>query len=554
MANTIPPCEKLILDFTENYMEKIFYFCVKKTANRFEAEDLTQDISLNIISSLNRGMIPMSFSAWVWKIAHNRYRAWADKRRKQNESINNSDIYNYEIVDENKDILDEMVHREELSLLRRELAFIQSDYRHIIVSYYIDNKCVRDIATSLSLTEDTVKQRLSRARKKMKEGMNMAREFGKLSYNPENISFIINGLFGSNGEPWNYISRSLCKNIMLAAFRNPATVDELAIEVGVALPYMEEELTSLVEATLIKKNGNKYETNFFIVSAIAQEIIFKHIREIAPELTKAIIDIIEFEVSWKNENCPEWHEGYQTYEDMKWALLMCETDTVKFGTLNQFNKYEKDVHNIGPWGHTLRPNQGEWDILGMETYRGDAPALVGLSGCVSSPEEKDLPEIMFRQFKFQYHNIEKVTPNILTYSDGQALVSVAKGESNKVNEIILNRLIEYGYIQKTDNGYKPTFLVMFQNQNKQMTAEAQKKHEALRQKAIDIATSHYLFCKKQIYKEIPEFLKKDEFQINHACANIFDFRGAILEEAIHQGYISYDEHDDSKMLGALLTI
>lgn len=232
MENTIPSSKKLILDFKENYMEKIFYFCLKKTSNRFEAEDLTQDISLNIISSLNREIIPMSFSAWVWKIARNRYSAWADKKCRQSKSINNSDIYNYETVDENKDILDEMVHREQLSLIRRELAFIQSDYRHIIVSYYIDNKCVHDIATSLSLTEDTIKQRLSRTRKKMKEGMNMARDFGKPSYNSENISFITNGLFGSNGEPWNYISRSLCKNIMLAAYRNPATAVELSIEVG----------------------------------------------------------------------------------------------------------------------------------------------------------------------------------------------------------------------------------------------------------------------------------------------------------------------------------
>lgn len=198
----------------------------------------------------------------------------------------------------------------------------------------------------------------------------------------------------------------------------------------------------------MKKNGNKYETNFFIVSAMVQDKIFKHIKEIVPELTKAIIDTIEFEVSWKNKNCPNWHEGYQTYEDMKWTLLMCETDTVKFSTLNNFNKDTKDVHNIGTWGHTLRPNQGEWDIVGMETYQKDKPSLVGLSGCVSSPEEKDLPEIMFRQFRFQYHDIENTSPNTLTYLDGQALVSIAKGESNKVNEIILKRLTDYGYIKK----------------------------------------------------------------------------------------------------------
>ena len=38
--------DRLINGFTENYMEKLFYFCLKKTGNNVEAEDLTQDISL----------------------------------------------------------------------------------------------------------------------------------------------------------------------------------------------------------------------------------------------------------------------------------------------------------------------------------------------------------------------------------------------------------------------------------------------------------------------------------------------------------------------------
>ena len=80
----------------------------------------------------------------------------------------------------------------------------------------------------------------------------MAREFGKLSYNPENIAFVMNGMVGKNEEPCNYISRLLCKNILLAAYRTPSTAEELAMEVGVALPYMEEELSALVEATLMK--------------------------------------------------------------------------------------------------------------------------------------------------------------------------------------------------------------------------------------------------------------------------------------------------------------
>ena len=382
----------------------------------------------------------------------------------------------------------------------------------------------------------------------------MAREFGKLSYSPENIAFVMNGMNGKNGEPLNYISRSLCKNILLAAYRTPASAEELAMEVGVALPYMEEELSALVKATLMKKNGNKYETNFFIVSAEAQEKIYAHLRGITPELTKAVIATMEYIIEWSNENAPDWHEGYQSYEDMKWALLMIEADNVYFDTLKPFSKNAKDNPNIGPWEHTLRPNGGEWDILGMEIYRGDAPDFVGLHGCVSNPSEKDLPEIMFRQFHYKCCGLEKRIPPDLTYADGQAMVAVAEGKSEDVDNAILNRLESYGYIKKADDGYVPTIMVMRKEKSRRMPNEIKEHFESLRHKATDIATRHYLFCREQIYKEIPGFLKEDEFQIDQACANIFAIRGAVLEEAIKQGYLSFDKDNDKQMLGAYLVI
>ena len=554
MQKTNQMRDQLINEFTDNYMEKLFYFCLKKTGNNVEAEDLTQDIALQIITALNKGTIPTSFSAWVWRIARNRYSVWAKEKHSRNESVTGSDIGDYEIENESEDILDEMIHTEQMALLRRELAFIKSNYRNIVVAYYIENKSVRDIASSLSLSVSTVQQRLHRARIILKEGMDMAREFGKLSYNPENIAFVMNGMVGKSGEPWNYISRSLCKNILLAAYRTPSTTEELAMEIGVALPYMEEELSALVDATLMKKNGNKYETNIFIVSAEAQEKICAHLHDITPELAKTVIEAMEYDIKWRNDNYPEWHEGYQPLKDMKWALLMMETDAINSYTLKPFNKNASDFSNIGPWGHTLRPNGGEWDLLGMENYHGGKPDFVGLSGCVSNPDEKDLPEIWFRQYKFKFDGIEDRTPPFLNYADGQAMIAVADGKGSDIDTVILKRLESYGYIQNTGNGYIPTVMVMRRNKSRKMQGEIQEQFESLRNKAVEIATRHYLFCREQIYKEIPDFLKEDEFQIDHACANIFAIRGAILEEAIKQGYLSLDKDNNKQMLGAYLII
>ena len=107
-------------------------------------------------------------------------------------------------------MLDEVLHTEQMALLRRELAFIKSDYRNIVTAYYLENKSVREIASILSLPENTVKSKLFRAREILKEGMNMAREFGKRSYNPENIRFMASG-DQTGGLPYKAVNRISCR-------------------------------------------------------------------------------------------------------------------------------------------------------------------------------------------------------------------------------------------------------------------------------------------------------------------------------------------------------
>ena len=114
----------LMKEFAENYMETLFYFCLKKTSNSADAEDLTQDIALHILTALGNGTVPVNFHAWVWQIARNRYAAWATRKHNHSQSVTGFDVGDYEIEDRSGNVLDELIYSEELSLLRRELAFI----------------------------------------------------------------------------------------------------------------------------------------------------------------------------------------------------------------------------------------------------------------------------------------------------------------------------------------------------------------------------------------------------------------------------------------------
>lgn len=249
--------------FAKEYLSKIFYFCLKKTGNETSAEELSSDISLEVLRSLGRGITPENFDAWVWTIARRRWAKFA--AASYYKSPEQVDIREYENDLAGEDNVENSVLLEEdLRLLRRELAFVRSEYRDILVAHYIDEMSVSVISNKLHIPLGTVKTRLQNGRKNLKEGINMARTFGKRSYKPEQIAFVTSGN-QSSGLPWSVIRRKIPKNILLEASNNPSTIEELAMELGIAVPYMEEEVGILENSELLKKvDGDKYLTSFFI--------------------------------------------------------------------------------------------------------------------------------------------------------------------------------------------------------------------------------------------------------------------------------------------------
>ncbi len=537
--------DRLLNEFAENYMEKLFYFCLKKTGNQIEAEDLAQDIALQIITALNRGTIPASFSAWVWQIARNRYCVWAKDKHDQAESVTGADIGDYEMEDESENIVKEIIHSEQMALLRRELAFIKSDYRNIVVAYYIENKSIREIAASLSLSESAVKQRLHRARIILKEGMDMAREFGIRSYKPEEVDYSCScDSFGEYGQPWTVINHKMYKNIFLEAYGNPSTAEELSLELGVALPYMEDELNYLTEQTLLVKNDGKYETAFPIVSKQAQERVWDFtVRHTVP-LTKLLTRLIDdFTKACENHGI-RYYGTHQAYEDAKWTLLMRALDSLTFSAVpeDMFNK-----------GYTKRPNGGSWDIVGYQN--ADVPSIpwVGLHGC--HVDREDQPAVYFQQFKYARDNICAKTPEYLMYDEASTLKTVAEGKWSECETYWLERLRSYGYIRKTETGYEPTIVVfdgrsqedylkLFNDDEKVSITRTSEEIRRLLREAMD-------FSRKVISNDLPATIAEDEWLCAFACQdNAFD-RRYVLEQALKDGWLVYNENT-SPVIGAYM--
>ena len=437
-----------------------------------------------------------------------------------------------------------MIHSEQLSLLRRELAFIKSDYRNIIVAYYLENKNVREIASSLSLSTNTAKSRLLRAREILKEGMDMAREFGVRSYKPEEIEYSnICTAPGELGQPWILMDPKLNQNIFLACYDNPMTAEELAIEVGVALPYMEDTVRHLTSQTLLVKNGEKYETNFPIISREAQQKIHFYYEGILPQLIALITENTDRLMAQYQEAGLCYYGEYQSYEEAKWTLLMNFYLTLY--SLCSNSPKEK-------LGNTPRPNRGVWDVLGFE--KSDfCPAVVG----------RHCQYEGFVHYRFGYCGILNRTPANLTPKEAHELRLIVENKKAK-NEAIREDLIKYGYVCKKGEQYVPNVAVIKQSTAKKFIKFCEKKkfssdfiqHANIRGKLLEstLQTMERInnSVREIIVSDLPQCLRDDERMV-HAlleaiCTTSHTLR-YVVKYALESGWLKYDENT-SPAIGA----
>lgn len=68
-------------------MDKVFFYCVKRCNSRIDAEDLSQDILLDIIVNINKGIKIENFDFYLWKICKNHYSKYVDRKVKDREKI-----------------------------------------------------------------------------------------------------------------------------------------------------------------------------------------------------------------------------------------------------------------------------------------------------------------------------------------------------------------------------------------------------------------------------------------------------------------------------------
>ncbi|MDO3411515.1 sigma-70 family RNA polymerase sigma factor [Saccharibacillus sp. CPCC 101409] len=138
-------------------------------------EDVIQETFFKVLIAIKKHRVK-NIPAWIKQIARNFV---MDDLRKRQPAYYADDL-NYiknieEFSEQDKGLLplaDKVEIKMRNEVLHQALAELHSEYRQIILLFYIEGLSYREISTVLELSEQAVSQKLYRARKKLKKKFN----------------------------------------------------------------------------------------------------------------------------------------------------------------------------------------------------------------------------------------------------------------------------------------------------------------------------------------------------------------------------------------------
>ena len=341
---------ELLQIFQDEYLPKIYSFSRIKISSSHEADELAGEIILQVVKYIRRGSEIGNMNAFVWKVSNNTLCKLLRQKKHGNT------VYLTELIPSGENVENEMIQKEDIKLMRRELSMLSEKYRKTVILYYFEGKTCEEIAKMIGKPSGTVKWWLHEAKKFIKEGMNTMREYGEKSYKPANLVMSCQGTPGANMEPMTCAKRKSAQNILLAAYRQPLSVEELVNELGISAPYIEDEAEYLTQQNLMKKSGDKYQTDFVILPGYKTDISDRIYETCIPGYFSDLINILESNKE-KLTSAPFNPAGF-TWDRLLWMYIHLFTDI-------NLCEFKRKSCKIVMWDDIPeRPNGGRWIAIG----------------------------------------------------------------------------------------------------------------------------------------------------------------------------------------------
>lgn len=159
-----PEKEKRFIAFYQTYIDEIYQFIYARSGfDPNVAEDITQDIFVDVLKGLDRFKGLCSERTWIYKIARNKLNDYY--RKQYNQKIGICDIGEAEqAYDPTQDIDMQMENIFESRFIRGCLDKLPLHYRITLLMKYVDGKSVKQIAEIVDKSPKATESMLQRAK------------------------------------------------------------------------------------------------------------------------------------------------------------------------------------------------------------------------------------------------------------------------------------------------------------------------------------------------------------------------------------------------------
>lgn len=515
----------IVYERIKDSLDTIFAYSLKRTDNRHEAEDLSQEIILNLYSSVHTLKDPERFYGWMWALAGNVYKGYLRKKQK-NKFIPLEDSLFIRTDSYEQDI----IFKEEVGILYRELSILAGLYRECMVHYYLNEKSCDEIAELLKISQEMVKQYLFKSRRKVKDGMAMIRETGEKSVNPKKFNIYA---WGDGG---NYCAelfrRKLPGNIMLETYYEPVTIEQLSVELGVSSVYLEDELNILLTNGLIKKiKTSKFQSNIVIFTNEFEVDLAKKTKELYQDIANRLYNFIsDNEVKIRDI---AFNQNFKLNTILWQVSTLCLTEV----SVNWFLKQMLKEVTM-----PVRSNGNRGFMWGLEKKYGDSMFDLGIGGF--EDENRQLRHVDFAAFEKKFSCLWN--PKIAKRLAYITLENTSSLTADEQDDLI--KLMEAGFVTKKDECLKINLPIL--------TAEQFNDLLNLLKPMLDELKS---LCKDQmnvteqlLRNFIPTYLK-DQINVISCFKVVESFITKIMEALYQNGHITYTSNEN-ELLTTLVVI
>jgi RNA polymerase sigma-70 factor (ECF subfamily) len=154
----------------ERFSRRIYHYALKRLRDPVEAEDVAQDVFMEVYLSLRSFQGRSSLSTWMFGIAHHQVGRRTRKRVRETLTFSDEQVLQVPAAivpaDHQLDVVRTLARCQQV--VERELTRSQ---RRVFRLRFVRNQSMRSIATQLGTTANAVKLNLSRSRRTLNRHM-----------------------------------------------------------------------------------------------------------------------------------------------------------------------------------------------------------------------------------------------------------------------------------------------------------------------------------------------------------------------------------------------